>query len=221
MNWIKSHKGAVAVMAAIGLSGLVFAVLWFQPQTLFIDDVVNDTIPVAAAQQDPVEASSPSEEEESNGETAESEAPMDDQTTADEPVDAEAEMPSVSTDETPTEEQPSYPLTLGSGAFIDLEHTGSGVAKILELEDGSRILRLEDLDVSNGPDLRVILSDSELVDDLGAYDDGLFVDLGPLKGNKGNQNYEIPADVDLDDFATVAIWCRRFNATFNAAPINP
>ena len=114
---------------------------------------------------------------------------------------------------------PSFPLTLSEGSFIDLAHTGTGIAKIIELEDGTRILRIEDLDILNGPDLRVILSPSELVDDDAAYDDGPFVDLGVLKGNKGNQNYEIPDDVDLDDFGTVAIWCRRFNVTFNAAPI--
>jgi hypothetical protein len=110
-------------------------------------------------------------------------------------------------------------LTLASGEFIDLAHPGTGTALVVELEDGSRILRFEDLDVDNGPDLRVILSTSELVDDDSAYDDGDFVDLGVLKGNQGNQNYEIPADVDLDNFATVAIWCRRFNVTFNAAPL--
>ena len=114
---------------------------------------------------------------------------------------------------------PSFPLTLGEGAFIDLAHTGSGTAKVIELEDGTRILRFEDLDVLNGPDLRVILSPSALVEDDGAYDDGSFVDLGPLKGNQGNQNYEIPPEIDLDDFATVAIWCRRFNVSFNAASI--
>jgi hypothetical protein len=114
---------------------------------------------------------------------------------------------------------PSFPLTLGEGAFIDLAHTGTGVVKVIELEDGTRILRFEDLDVLNGPDLRVILSPSALVEDDGAYDDGAFLDLGPLKGNKGNQNYEIPPEIDLDDFATVAIWCRRFNVSFNAAPL--
>ena len=110
-------------------------------------------------------------------------------------------------------------MTLAQGEFIGLAHSGTGTALIIELADGSRILRFENLDVDNGPDLRVILSPTELTDDDGAYDDGDFLDLGVLKGNQGNQNYEIPAGVDIDDFATVAIWCRRFNVTFNAAPI--
>ena len=91
-------------------------------------------------------------------------------------------------------------------------------AEVLELEDGSRIIRFEDLDVDNGPDLVVILSDRPITgaDD---YADGEWVSLGELKGNQGNQNYEIPADVDLSEWETVAIWCRRFNTTFNVAAL--
>lgn len=88
------------------------------------------------------------------------------------------------------------------------------------LPDGSRVLRFEDLDVSNGPDLRVILSTSPLVADRGAYDEEFF-DIGELKGNRGNQNYDIPAEVDLGAYTSLAIWCRRFNYTFNAAPLTP
>jgi len=81
------------------------------------------------------------------------------------------------------------------------------------------VLRLEDLDVLNGPDLVVILSDRSLsgADD---YADGEYLILGELKGNIGNQNYEVPLDVDLSEWATAAIWCRRFNTTFNVASIS-
>ena len=98
-------------------------------------------------------------------------------------------------------------------------HGGSGTVLVLELEDGSRVLRFEDLDVLNGPDLVVILSDRSLsgADD---YTDGQYLILGELKGNLGNQNYQIPAEVDLSEWATAAIWCRRFNTTFNVASIN-
>lgn len=209
MNWIKTHARIVAGVAAAGLAGLVFLVVWFQPQTAFIDDVVNDTIPVVASvQQDSNDDGSQTTDD---GTEAESEEEMDE--------DMEEEAEGAVTEPAAGEVPPSFPLTLGEGAFIDLAHTGTGVARVIELEDGTRILRFEDLDVLNGPDLRVILSPSALVEDDGAYDDGAFIDLGPLKGNKGNQNYEIPPEIDLDDFATVAIWCRRFNVSFNAAPI--
>ena len=216
MNWIKTHKSVVAVAGAIGLAGLVFLMVWFQPQAIFIDDVVNDTIPTAApptsTSNNDAGATEDTEPEadgepEPPSEVAASEDEMDD------PPTETAAPPS-------TNAAPTYPLTLAEGAFIDLAHTGSGIARILELEDGSRILRFEDLDVLNGPDLRVILSPSPLVEDDGAYDDGSFADLGPLKGNQGNQNYEIPPDLDLAAYATVAIWCRRFNVTFNAAPLD-
>jgi hypothetical protein len=40
-----------------------------------------------------------------------------------------------------------------------------------------------------------------------------------LKGNEGDQNYDIPAGTDLDKFQTVSIYCERFNANFGAAPL--
>ena len=201
MQWVKTHKGIVGVAAAIGVAGLVFVMVWFQPQALFIDDVVDETIPQAAPTTTTPDAG---------------DAPAPTSTTTPQTNgDASTSEPA------PGATPPAFPLTLTSGDFIDLAHSGTGTAAVIELEDGTRILRFENLDVDNGPDLRVILSATALVDDDGAYDDGDFLDLGVLKGNKGNQNYEIPADVDIDDYATVAIWCRRFNVTFNAAPLTP
>ena len=52
--------------------------------------------------------------------------------------------------------------------------------------------------------------------DSGLFDDD-FIDLGDLKGNIGAQNYELSADIDLDEYTTVAIWCVRFGVAFNAA----
>lgn len=91
-------------------------------------------------------------------------------------------------------------------------------ATTFRLEDGSHVLRLEDFASTNGPDLFVYLTtaDADATDDeLGAE----FVDLGVLTGNIGNQNYVIPADVDLDRFDTVVIWCRRFTTAFGAADL--
>jgi hypothetical protein len=113
------------------------------------------------------------------------------------------------------------PDTLAGGAFAGLEHDATGTALVVELEDGTRFLRLQDLETSNGPDLRVILSDRSLSDEWDVWDDGRYVDLGALKGNLGSSNYEIPADVDLDDFETAVIWCRRFSVGFGVAPLDP
>jgi hypothetical protein len=108
---------------------------------------------------------------------------------------------------------------LASGEFRSLEHGTTGVARVVELGDGSRFVRLEDLDTSDGPDLRVYLTDQLVSDDWGVWDDGEFVDLGALKGNVGDSNYRIPDDVDLAPYETVVIWCRRFTVGFAVAPI--
>lgn len=111
------------------------------------------------------------------------------------------------------------PAVLSSGAFVSLEHRTSGTAKIIRLADGSRVLRLEGLDTSNGPDLVVYLSPADPdPSDWKKYARGA-VDLGRLKGNRGNQNYAIPASVDLSKFRSAVIWCRRFVVGFGAAPI--
>jgi hypothetical protein len=114
---------------------------------------------------------------------------------------------------------PSGIEELASGAFRSLEHHTTGLARIVELEDGSRFVRLEDLDTSDGPDLRIYLTDQPVSDDWGVWDDGRYVDLGGLKGNVGASNYRIPDDVDLSGLRTVVIWCRRFTVGFAVASI--
>ena len=121
---------------------------------------------------------------------------------------------------TTTEAVPEGPVLLSSSEWISLGHPGTGTVLLYRQPDGSHVVRFEDLAVSNGPDLLVILSASPLVDDRGAYSATEYFSLGDLKGNKGNQNYEVPAEVNLDDYLTVAIWCRRFNYTFNAADLH-
>ncbi|MFD8984665.1 DM13 domain-containing protein [Streptomyces sp. NPDC059564] len=114
------------------------------------------------------------------------------------------------------------PRTLAQGALISHEHATTGTVKLIRLPDGSRTLRLENLDTSNGPDLRVWLSDAPVKDGVAGwrvFDDGKYVSLGKLKGNKGDQNYEIPADVNLTDYSSVTIWCDRFDVSFGAAPL--
>ena len=81
-----------------------------------------------------------------------------------------------------------------------------------------RFVRLENLDTSNGPDLFVYLSANPFDGEEGAFDDD-YVNLGRLQGNIGSQNYEIPANVDPFRYASVVIWCDRFNSAFGAAPL--
>jgi electron transfer DM13 len=107
-----------------------------------------------------------------------------------------------------------------TGQLISHEHRTSGTVAVLALPDGRRILRIENLDTSDGPDLKVWLSDAKVVAGKAGwhvFDDGRYRALGTLKGNHGNQNYPIPADVRLDDFRSAVIWCDRFNVSFGAA----
>lgn len=112
-------------------------------------------------------------------------------------------------------------VVLSTGRFRDLEHPTNGLAKIIRLADGKRIVRLENFSTSSGPDVVVWLSSIPATEDgWRAYDDGIEVDLGALRANNGNQNYAIPADVDLSKYRSVVIWCRRFTVGFGAAPIS-
>jgi hypothetical protein len=116
----------------------------------------------------------------------------------------------------------SGPVTLATGQLISHEHATAGTVRILRLPDGSRILRLENLDTSNGPDLHVWITDAPVIRGSAGwhvFDDGDYVNLGQLKGNKGNQNYPLPAHLNLDRYASVTIWCDRFNVSFGAAPL--
>lgn len=114
------------------------------------------------------------------------------------------------------------PKTVAQGTFISHEHTTAGTAKLIRLPDGSHALRLEGLDTSNGPDLRVWITDAPVKEGIAGwrvFDDGKYLSLGKLKGNKGDQNYEIPSSVNLADYTSVTIWCDRFDVSFGAATL--
>ncbi|MDI9832675.1 MULTISPECIES: DM13 domain-containing protein [unclassified Streptomyces] len=116
----------------------------------------------------------------------------------------------------------AVPRTVARGELISHEHATSGSVKLVELADGSHVVRLEDLDTSNGPDLRVWLTDApvkEGKDGWHVFDDGKYVSLGKLKGNKGDQNYVLPDDVDPARYTSVSIWCDRFDVSFGAAEL--
>jgi hypothetical protein len=121
-------------------------------------------------------------------------------------------------------EQPSAtsPQTLATGQLISHEHATSGTVQLIRLADGSHVVRLENLDTSNGPDLRVWLTDAPVKEGKAGwhvFDDGEYVSLGKLKGNKGSQNYALPRGVDPSSYSSVSIWCDRFDVSFGAAEL--
>ena len=128
---------------------------------------------------------------------------------------------------TPTSEPaspapPVGPVDLLAGTFISHEHETTGTARVIENPDGSRQLALVGLATSNGPDVHVWLSAGPVVEGTdgwftaGGYD---HIDLGPIKGNLGDQLYDIPADVDLSVFRSVDLWCVQFGVSFGAAAL--
>ena len=113
-------------------------------------------------------------------------------------------------------------IVLARGTFISHEHTTTGTASIVQTSDGARYLRLENLDTSNGPLLKVWLSNAPVISGPAGwrvFDDSQHVDVGPLKGNRGSQNYPLPADVDLSRYRSVSIWCARFHVSFGAVEL--
>jgi hypothetical protein len=113
--------------------------------------------------------------------------------------------------------------TLASGSFsgADAVHRGSGMATVYESATGARVLRFSDFSVTNGPDLKVWLVKAKNVASSADVTASEWRALGPLKGNIGDQTYPIPADVDLGDYGSVAIWCEQFSVLFAAADLAP
>ena len=111
------------------------------------------------------------------------------------------------------------PMTVTKGSFKGLAHETKGLASIYQLPDGKRTLRLTEFETSNGPDVHVYLTAAEIEKGNDAVKRSGFIDLGSMKGNKGDQNYDIPAEADLNKYKNVSIWCTRFGVNFATAPL--
>jgi electron transfer DM13 len=112
------------------------------------------------------------------------------------------------------------PMVTTKGNFKSLAHETKGLASIYQLADGKRTLRLTGFEASNGPDVHVYLTAAEVEKGSDAIKQAGFIDLGSMKGNKGDQNYDIPADADLNKFKNVTIWCARFGVNFGQAALD-
>ncbi len=206
-NW--PRRIVAAIIFTVGI--LVGVAGWILFSPLFIDNVVDEGFPPAAsAPRAPDTMPSPTELAEMPG--AEREAMRE------EVLDKAAAMPNTEV----VEDMPvdSGPALLIGGTFRDGDriHKGSGNAGIYRLADGSNVLRFEDFESTNGPDLRVIVSSHPNPDDGTQVHEG-FHDLGPLKGNVGNQNYVLPAGLEPDDIGSVIIYCRAFSVIFAVASL--
>jgi hypothetical protein len=224
LHSIRTHPvrwsvAGVGVLAA--LAWLAFG--FFGVHTLFIDDVVSEAAPVfdvpaeqPAAQPTDLPAAAPTQP---SGAQEPAQPPTDTTPAADapEPANDDAEPLAAAAPETtqaPTTE-PAEPqiVTEATGTFTSDAHPTSGTAVVLGNGTGQRFLRFENFATDNGPDLNVYLVNS-------ASGAGDFIDLGDLKGNIGEQNYEIPEGVDLSVYDTVYVWCVRFGVSFGNAVLS-
>lgn len=200
-------RNQIILGGIIGIIVLIVATfpLW---SPYFIDDIVDEAFPeFTADERDSIRAMPENQQNELVSMREDNPEMADDVARA--MMEDDTEM----NDEMPIDEP--LVLNMGEFSFIDAVHNGEGTATVYELPDESRVLRFENFSVTNGPQLHVILSPNtpdSIFSDVGDY-----VDLGPLSGNIGNQNYTIPDDVNLDEYQSVVIYCVPYNVVFSAA----
>ncbi|MYE25990.1 MAG: DM13 domain-containing protein [Chloroflexi bacterium] len=203
------------VIIAVAVAVVIVALAVTQPWLYFVNREVNEAFPGLNDAQRQAVANMPEEEKQALIDMANSTRKMVEDTAiaqsgADTVVPiAEQAMPP---------DMPAEPTVLLTGSFIDIDpiHGAEGSATIYEVPDGNRVLRFEDFRSKNGPDLHVYLSTeapTSTFAGLGANE----IHLGALKGNVGNQNYDVPAEVDLSQYRSVVIYCVPFRVVFSTA----
>ena len=196
--FIKTRTRKILTAAAVIAAIPAIALAWWLASPLFINTTVDEEFPLTVSAEIPDGFTREEVEE-----TMATMAKMDDTMT--EPM-----MPAMSA---------AMVLSMGNFRDADSFHKGSGTATVYQLEDGSHVLRFEDFRVTNGPDLRVLLSKASDIADKGEFQQYEYVELDRLKGNIGNQNYVIPADLDVSEYGSVVIYCKPFQVLFSVAPL--
>ncbi|GLY49525.1 DM13 domain-containing protein [Lentzea sp. NBRC 102530] len=129
-----------------------------------------------------------------------------------------AQSTAQSTAQVPGSAPVATPKEVAAGEWRSLEHATTGKASLIELPGGAHSVQFAGLNTSDGPDLYVYLSPHASSSAEKTFGQG-FTSLGKLKGNRGDQVYEIPAGVDVSTIRSVVIWCQRFSAGFAVAPL--
>lgn len=200
----RGRRRWVWLVAVVVVLSLVVVLVWFQPQVLLFDTVIEDEFPAVAGVTDPAVDDPPvTEHPATAGDPAI-------RSGAGEADGADHDVP----------DPVAEPVALAAGSFDSRNrYTVTGQATVYELPDSARILRLEGFESTNGPDLFVYLTVGDATEPSDAALVADYVDLGVLRGNVGEQNYVIDPEVDLGRFDTVVIWCRRFSSAFGAADL--
>lgn len=211
-RWPELNLALTATYAVVGIA----VAFWFAWNT-FRDVTVNEAIVVGVAASEMEGSAAPASPPDEPAPAGDATGDADSDGMATDDVEASEDIPAAPP-EPGAAAAAGVNLQVAAGEFMGLAHGASGTAAIVELAEGGKVLTFADLDTDNGPDLRVYLVEGP-VDDNG--DGGEFIDVGTLKGNKGNQQYELPDDIDVGRFDTVVIWCRAFSVGFAAATLMP
>ena len=201
----------IVVLVAAAVVGLAIT----QPWLYFVNREVNEAFPGLSGEQRQAIADMPEAQKQAMISMATENKDMAEQTARAQLGD---DMVVPAAEQAMPPEMPDEPTVLAMGSFIDIDpiHGAVGTATIYELPSGERVLRFEDFRSKNGPDLHVYLSIDAPKSTFAGLGDNA-VHLGALKGNVGNQNYEVPADIDLSPFMSVVIYCRPFHVVFSTA----
>ena len=224
-------KTRVIIFIAIGLIGLavIGSMAWYLISPLFIDNTIDEAFPFDLPPQTELEVMSTDEMKALEAEFMEAVpneaevaalSPENQQVVVEDIMEAAAAVMSDKVmDDEMMETAAAEWTQAGQGQFVDADsfHQGSGSATIYQQGD-NRVLRFENFEVTNGPDLHVLLVEN--VSATSNADLGEYIDLGQIKGNIGNQNYEIPPEVDLSKYSGVMIYCMPFHVVFATAPLN-
>jgi len=200
-----------AIVIVVGIIGLIIT----EPWTYFVVNEVDEAFPGLSSEQREAINNMPEDQQSTLLEMAEDNPDMAEQVavaqTGEDTVVPEA-------DQAMPEDMPEEPVILSTGSFITIDpvHGAEGSATVYELPEGNRVLRFEDFQSTNGPQLHVFLSKGNPATTFAGVGEDA-IDLGPLKGNIGNQNYDIPADVNLDEYQSVVIYCVPFSVVFSSA----
>ena len=191
------RKPVLIILAVIAIPILAFA--WWLLSPLFLNTTVTEEFPLSAT------------------------ADMPSGVTQEEAEDIMEGMAKINMDAVePMPEKMAEATVLAAGKFRDGDsfHKGSGDVSLYRLANGDAVLRFEGLSVTNGPDLHILVSTHSDPMTKGELRDAGYSTLGPLKGNRGDQNYELPSDVDPDSIGSVIIYCMPFHVIFSVAPLS-
>lgn len=234
------YKRRSIQVAAVIVALPALALAWWLGSPLFIDRVVDEPFPLAAMAVVPddmtaeeVEAimldaastDTPADEEmpemAATATSAAAGTTSPDTTAAPDGATPTTAVVAATEPSTTVSPEPTGPVALASGNLMDADsfHEGSGQVVLYQLEDGSRIIRLEDIEVTNGPQLHVLLTPVHGLTGRDHLQEAGYVDLGALKGNIGSQNYEVPADYVIPEQLTLVIYCVPFHVVFATAEL--